>query len=157
MLHFFERLFENALLVLLLVSPQAWGAEFTLTDSQGQTHRLSDYRGKWVLVNFWATWCPPCLDEIPELAELHDAHKNKDLVVIGIAMQYQDTGAVLRFAESMFVSYPIVLGNPAIAGQIGKVEGLPTTFLFDPQGRLALRHLGPLTRKGVERYLQSHK
>jgi thiol-disulfide isomerase/thioredoxin len=147
---------KTLLALLLLVSAELWGAEFTLTDSQGQAHRLSDYRGKWVLVNFWATWCPPCLDEIPELVELHDARKSKDLVVIGIAMQYQDAAAVLKFAETMFVSYPIVLGSPAIVGQIGKIEGLPTTFLFDPQGRLALRHVGPLTKKGVERYIHAH-
>ena len=75
----------------LMVSLLAWSfsghaAGFLLEDIQGKAHRLADYRGKWVLVNFWATWCPPCLTEIPELISLHNAHKDSYLVVIGIVM-----------------------------------------------------------------------
>src|SRR3989338_8143982 len=81
-------LLRGLLIGLLLVLPfSVQAAGFSLEDTQGNSHRLEDYRGKWVLVNFWATWCPPCLSEIPELSSLHDTHKGKDLVVIGIAIE----------------------------------------------------------------------
>ena len=126
---------------------------FSLTDANGRVHRLEDYRGRWVLVNFWATWCPPCLDEIPDLVALHEERGKRDLVVIGIAMDYQSRETVLQFVEQMFISYPIVFGTPAIAAQIGKIPGLPTTFIYDPGGKMAVRHVGPLTKEAVERIL----
>lgn len=124
---------------------------FTVTDTQGRTHRLADYRGKWVLVNFWATWCPPCLEEMPDLQTLHETRK--DLVVIGIAMDWRDPEYVKKFADDLLVTFPIVLGNSRIAAQIGQVRGLPTTYLYDPEGRLAAYNVGALTRQEVESYI----
>ncbi len=126
---------------------------FTVTDTNGKSHRLADYKGKWVLVNFWATWCPPCLEEMPDLQKLHETRK--DLVVIGIAMEYRDPEYVKRFAEDLFVTFPIVLGNARIAAQIGKVPGLPTTYLYGPDGKLAAYNVGALTGAAVERYIDS--
>ncbi len=126
---------------------------FTLSDNQGKVHRLADYKGKWVLVNFWATWCPPCLEEIPELTALHEDAK-LNVAVIGIALDYRNPRQVLEFAEQMLVSYPIVLGTYAMTNQIGPVRGLPTTYLYDPQGRLVAGHLGPLTKADVERFIR---
>ncbi len=124
---------------------------FTVTDAKGKVHRLEDYRGKWVLVNFWATWCPPCLEEIPDLVALSESRR--DLVVIGIAMDYRDRGTVLQFADQMFISYPIVFGDQALAARIGKVTGLPTTFLYGPDGRLSASRVGPVTREAIERHI----
>ncbi|MBS4097346.1 MAG: TlpA family protein disulfide reductase [Sulfuricella sp.] len=141
-------------LAALLWAGLAAGADgFVLLDSAGKKHTLADYRGKWLLVNFWATWCPPCLDEIPALTALHDQHKDKDLAVIGIAMDYRDSKEVLRFADDYFISYPIVLGTRKIAAQIGAVDALPATYLYNPQGKLVARHTGALTKKIVEDYI----
>src|SRR3989338_4110386 len=87
-------------LLLLALSSPIHATDFSLEDMRGKMHRLEDYRGKWVLVNFWATWCPPCLSEIPELSSLHDAHKDSDLVVIGIAMDSGSARKVTDFAEA---------------------------------------------------------
>ena len=138
-------------LLLVLAALPAAGADFRLTDSDGKLHRLGDYRGKWVVVNFWATWCPPCLEEIPDLVAVTEARK--DVQVFGVAMEFQDSKQVLQFAEGMFVNYPIVLGDRNTADLIGKVQGLPTTFIYDPQGKLAVRHVGKITRKQIERLL----
>lgn len=137
------------LLALVAFSAGAVAAEsFVMTDAAGKTHRLADYRGKWVIVNFWATWCPPCLEEIPDLVSITESRK--DVQVLGIAMEFQDAAQVMQFAEGMFVNYPIVLGDQKVANQVGPVSGLPTTFIFDPKGALATRHQGKLTRKQIE-------
>ena len=152
-------LLKRILLVLLLLSVAggALAEGFTLTDTKGKVHTLAGYKGKWVLVNFWATWCPPCLEEIPDLNELHDSRKDRDLVVIGIAMDYRSEKQVKDFADSMFISYPIVLGDAKTVAQIGQVPGLPTTYLYNPQGKLKAYNVGALTKKAVESYIASKK
>ena len=126
---------------------------FSLTDTEGKTHKLADYKGKWVLVNFWATWCPPCLEEIPDLVALYEDKKN-NLIVIGVAMDYRNAKQVADFAQSMQVSYPIVLGTPRSASQVGPVDGLPTTYLYNPAGKLVAHQVGGVTKEGVEEYIQ---
>ncbi|MGC2457363.1 MAG: TlpA disulfide reductase family protein [Gallionellaceae bacterium] len=142
---------------LLLFATAASANGFALKDSAGHIHHLADYRGKWVLVNFWATWCAPCLEEIPELADLYNAHKNKDLMVIGVAMEYPSPQIVLDFLKENPIPYPVVMGDYRMAKQIGAVAALPTSFLFDPKGKLASYQPGPVTRKSVEEYMRSKK
>ena len=149
------------LIVLLALLFAAWNShagDFVLNDTQGKTHKLSDYQGKWVLVNFWATWCSPCLDEIPELIALYETHKDKDLVVIGVALDYPDPKQVTAFAESMLISYPMVLGSHRMAKQItgAYIYALPTTFLFNPWGDLVVNHTGAITRESIERYIKEN-
>jgi len=139
-----------AALTLMTVSAQA--ADFKVTDTKGKTHSLSGYKGKWVLVNYWATWCPPCLEEIPDLISLHENKKN-NLVVIGIALEYKDPKQVIDFADGLLVTYPIVLGNPRIVNQIGPMQGLPTTYLFNPEGKMVAQQVGAITRESVESYI----
>ena len=141
----------SLLLVAVLWVSTASAEAFTVVDAKGKTHHLQDYKGKWVLVNFWATWCPPCLEEMPDLQKLHETHK--DLVVIGIAMDYKDPKYVISFAEDLLVTFPIVLGDQKIAAQFGRLSGLPTTYLYSPQGNLAAQNVGALTRQSVERYI----
>jgi thiol-disulfide isomerase/thioredoxin len=140
------------LLIAMLWVSAAAAEGFTVVDTKGKKHHLQDYKGKWVLVNFWATWCPPCLEEMPDLQKLHETRK--DLVVIGIAMDYKDPNYVISFADDLLVTFPIVLGNQEIAAQFGRINGLPTTYLYSPQGKLAAKNIGALTRQAVERYIE---
>jgi thiol-disulfide isomerase/thioredoxin len=144
---------RTLLAACLLISLSAEAQDFTLVDLQGNTHHLGDYRGKWVLVNFWATWCPPCLDEIPELISLHDAHHDKDLLVIGIAMDSGLQKKVSDFVDSHGMSYPVVMGDRKIAAQIGPVDVLPVSYLFNPNGELVSNQSGEVTRASVEAYI----
>jgi thiol-disulfide isomerase/thioredoxin len=141
-------------LLLLLTAAWVQAADFRLTDTTGKTHTLSGYKGKWVLVNYWATWCPPCLEEIPDLIELHENKKN-NLVVIGVAMDYRSAKQVTDFADGLLVNYPIVLGNDQTVRQIGPVRGLPTTYLFNPDGKMVAQQVGAITREMVESYIAS--
>jgi len=127
---------------------------FVFKDMQGHEQRLQDYRGKWVLVNFWATWCPPCREEIPDLISLSEAHKNKDLVVIGVALD-STRESVVEFVEKKKISYPIVVGDYDLAAQVGDVEALPTSYLYDPTGKLVSYQQGMVSRSSVESYVKS--
>ncbi len=142
-----------ALGLALSLGSLARAADFTMTDTAGKVHSLSQYKGKWVLVNFWATWCPPCLEEIPDLIALHDNKKN-NLVVLGVAMDYRNGEQVKDFADSMLMSYPLILGDRKMAAQVGPVEGLPTTYLYNPQGKLVARQMGGITRADVENFIR---
>jgi thiol-disulfide isomerase/thioredoxin len=139
-------------LLLALMGSWAQAADFKVTDTQGKTHTLSGYKGKWVLVNYWATWCPPCLEEIPDLIALNENKKN-NLVVIGVAMDYRSAKQVTDFADGLLVDYPIVLGTPEIVRQIGPVQGLPTTYLFNPEGKMVAQQVGLITREAVESFI----
>ncbi len=138
-----------------------WAApvEVTFVDLKGAPVKLSDFRGKFVVVNFWATWCPPCLVEIPDLVMFHEAHADKDAVVLGV--NYEDIPAdkVRAFAESQMISYPIVRIRGPIDGRttpFGPLQGLPTTFMIDPKGNLVARHTGMVDQQGLERFMKKY-
>jgi thiol-disulfide isomerase/thioredoxin len=140
--------------VLLSVTGTASAESFVFKDMQGHEQRLQDYRGKWVLVNFWATWCPPCLEEIPDLISLSEAHKNKDLAVIGVALD-STRESVTEFVAKKKISYPVVFGDYDLAAQVGEVDALPTSYLYDPSGKLVSYQQGMVTRSSVESYIKS--
>jgi len=120
-----------------------------LKDKDGVHHSLSGAKGKWVLVNFWAPWCPPCLEEMPGFNALQK--RRKDLQVIGVAVMYRKKQEVLDVVREHAISYPIVLGNEDIASDFGEMQGMPTSFLYAPTGKLVGHHAGPLTPQELER------
>jgi thiol-disulfide isomerase/thioredoxin len=138
-----------ALLLALGVAVPA-ALAFDLTDTDGKRHRLSDYRGKWVVVNFWATWCTPCIKEIPEIAAFQRANAPERAVVIGIALDVEDEAKTRQFAKKAGHAYPLVLEDEGTEAQFGKVKGLPTTVIFDPAGKRAWDRTGTVTRKSLE-------
>jgi thiol-disulfide isomerase/thioredoxin len=147
--------FLTFFLMLFIGSAHA-GSGFVVTDTTGKQHQLADYRGKWVLVNYWATWCPPCLEEMPDLIALYDERKDKDLMVLGVALEYKNSQEVADYVDDMLVSYPIILGNDNVTAQIGPSDVLPTTYIFDPQGRLVQTRRGLITKQYVEKMISAH-
>ena len=123
-------------------------AAFDLKDTQGKAHRLADYQGRWVVVNFWATWCVPCIQEIPDIAEFAKAHPR--VVVIGVAMDAEDVGKVKRFADKTGHHYPLVLADASVEKQLGEPRALPTTRIYDPAGKVVYDRVGRVSRKSLE-------
>ena len=129
---------------------QAEPVHFSLTDLNGKSHNVEAYAGKWLVVNYWATWCPPCLDEIPELVEFHENHKDKDALVLGINFEEVDDKYLRQFVDENFISYPIVKMKPGVKGPFGLIHGLPTTFLVSPKGEVVASKTGGITLKDLE-------
>lgn len=140
------------MLLLFLCPLQACLADdWSLKDKDGVHYKLADQKDKWVLVNFWAPWCPPCVAEMPGLDALQKQHK--DLLVIGVAVQYGKIQEVTDVIRSQSISYPVVFGNEDIASDFGGMTGMPTSFLYSPTGKLVGHHDGPLTQEEVEQVI----
>lgn len=151
-------MFKRLLLLLLLLSSQpllANPVDLALTDMNGKSLKLSDYRGKWVVLNYWATWCPPCLEEIPELVLFHENHKDSSAVVIGIDMEMLQPEVLAEFVDDNFITYPIV---PLVAQMpaFDNVENFPTTYLIDPDGIAVIKHVGAVTADAIEAFIASY-
>ena len=116
--------------------------EFELKDADGRTVRLSEYKGKVVLLDFWATWCGPCKIEIPWFIEFERHYKDKGFAVIGVSMDEEGWTVVKPFVSELAINYRILQGNDSTADLYGGVNALPTTFLIDREGRVAWRHEG---------------
>jgi thiol-disulfide isomerase/thioredoxin len=110
-------------------------------DISGNIVSSTNWSGKVVLLNFWATWCPPCRAEIPILIELQNQYKDR-LVIIGVSADEDGPGKVLSFAKQIGINYPIVMATSQLAAAYGGVSALPTTFLIDTQGRVVQKHAG---------------
>ncbi len=144
--------------VLLGVHTVTFAANnFFLTDMDGKKHTLSQYKGKWVIVNYWATWCPPCLEEVPDLVALYDSRKNKDVMVIGVVFDYQSAKEVTEYVDDMLMSYPIVLGHDEVTKQIGGAEVLPTSYIYNPRGELVKTKRGLVTKQYLETFMAHGK
>ncbi len=132
--------------------------DFSLQDLTGQPLNLASYRGKVVLLDFWATWCAPCRGEIPHFVEFQDKYRDQGLQVIGISM---DDGPkpVREFYQEFKMNYPVALGNEKVAQSYGGVLGLPVTFLIGRDGRVAAKYIGEVQmstlREAIESQLQA--
>jgi thiol-disulfide isomerase/thioredoxin len=140
--------------VQLLRNPMAV-EPFTVTDLDGRTLSSADWKGKVVLVNFWATWCPPCLAEIPDLIALQNKYRDR-LVVIGISEDEISPEVVKRFATERKINYPIAMTSADLQTRFTGITALPTTFVLDQDGQIAYKRVGilqPEQTEGVTRAL----
>ena len=124
--------------------------DFELQNLEGKSVRLSDFHGKAVLLNFWATWCAPCKIEMPWFVDLQKQYAAQGLQVIGVAMDDSGTETVAKFAKQMGVNYPVLIGKEAVGDAYGGVEFLPTTFIIDRQGKVVERIFGLAGRSEFE-------
>ncbi len=115
--------------------------DFALPDVDGGMHRLSDYRGRVVIVNFWATWCPPCREEMPAMQRAWEVLQDEDIMMLAIDVG-EDEDTIFAFTADYPVTFPLLLDRDSNVIQQWPVRGLPTTFIVDPQGRLAYRAIG---------------
>jgi thiol-disulfide isomerase/thioredoxin len=145
----------TAFIILVLATAGAFAdpVNYSLPDINGKMHSLADYRGKWVVVNYWATWCPPCQQEIPDLEDFYDHHKDKDAVVLGVNFENIGKDQLKQFVDSFLISYPVLRAKPSAETPLGPIPGLPTTYIIDPDGNRVARQVGPVTGKQLDEYI----
>jgi thiol-disulfide isomerase/thioredoxin len=143
------------LLLLIALPFGAQALDMPLTAVDGSRSNLKHYQGQWLVVNYWATWCPPCIVEMPELQSFHDAHAGKDAMVIGINSELISRQRLQEFLEDYFISYPNFVSQPGQQSELGLIPGLPTTFLVSPEGKVVARQVGPVTREMIEQFIQN--
>ena len=117
-------------------------ASFALKDATGADLKLSDYKGKVVLLNFWATWCGPCKVEIPWFMEFNKTYKDRGFTVVGISMDDDGWKSVKPYLAAKKIDYPVAIGNDELGKLYGGVDSLPTTFIIDRSGNIAYTHTG---------------
>jgi peroxiredoxin len=146
-------------LVSAVSPPQAAEVvDFGLPDLEGREVRLSDFRGKWVLVNYWATWCPPCLEELAELELFFSRHhEGGRAVVLGVNMEDIGLDNLRQFVDEQFLSYPILRGSPLMPGVLGPVSGLPTSYLVSPDGVVVAQQMGPVTEQAISKFIANYE
>jgi len=128
---------------------------FSLRTKDNKVIELAKLKGKVVLVNFWATWCPPCRAEIPDFIEIYNLYKSKGFEIIGIALDEDGWSKVTPYIRKAKINYPVVLGSNKEVQQYGGIESIPTSFIIDKDGYIAGRQVGLLPKDALEQKLKS--
>jgi len=130
------------------------GFDFDLPDLNGKIVSLEDFKGKVLVINFWATWCPPCEEDMPKLNQLQKRYKNEGLVVIGIALDKDSLNLVEPFVREKRIGYPILRGNEQVLGTVEDFSGVPTTLIVDPKGDIKKKYDGSFDKDDLEKSLR---
>ena len=128
--------------------------DFNLPDLDGKIHGMKDFKGQILVLNFWATWCPPCLEEVPKLNDLYDRYKNRGVQVIGIALDKDSLEVMEPFVKRSKISYPVLVGNQEVIFSLKNFKGVPATLLFDQEGKIRKRFDGSFDLEQLEESLQ---
>lgn len=131
-------------------------SEFSLPGLDGKQHTLAPYGGKWIIINYWATDCPPCLKEIPELERFHQEHKDRDAVVVGVNYEDIRSNWLEDFVRSVKMTYPVLRAEPGSATPFGEIKILPTTIIISPEGEFMGATAGAVSAEMIERYIREH-
>ena len=126
--------------------------DFFLKDLNGNEVTLDDFKGKVLFVNFWATWCPPCREEIPGFVEAYAVYHEKGMEILGISLDRQGADVVKKFAEKYEVNYPIALGTQQLVQDYQPGQYIPTTIIIDREGKIRHRHVGYMDKTVLEKY-----
>lgn len=115
--------------------------DFTLSNTDGKQVKLSEFRGKIVILNFWATWCPPCREEIPGFVKLQKEYKD-DLVILGISLDTGSKNDVIPFMKKFKMNYPVLFGTDEVVRDYGNIQSIPTSFIVDQKGNIVNSFIG---------------
>jgi thiol-disulfide isomerase/thioredoxin len=124
-----------------------------LSDTDGKPVKSSDFDGKVVILDFWATWCPPCKAEIPSFIELQKQYGEKGLVVVGVSLDERGPAVVKSFINQFGMNYPVVMGDAKIVQAFGGIQAIPTTFIIDRRGEIVARHVGFAPKETFEKQI----
>ncbi|MEW6196431.1 MAG: TlpA disulfide reductase family protein [Bacteroidota bacterium] len=125
-------------------------ADFSLPTTDGKTLKLSDLKGKVVILDFWATWCPPCRKGIPDLIDLKKRYGSKGLEVVGISVDQETKPDVVPFVKDYGINYPVVYGDNGVVMNYGGIRSIPTTFVVDREGKIVANYVGLYPKKTYE-------
>jgi len=130
--------------------------DFSLKDLDGKTYNLSDYRGKVVMLNFWATWCPPCVKEIPEYVELQAEYGSQGVQFLGIALDDEGAAKIKPWLAKHPVSYPIMVPDPKVIANYGDLSSIPVTYIIDRKGMIRESFVGIRKKEVVVEMLKKY-
>jgi peroxiredoxin len=153
-----NRMLQIILVTLsLLTASQVRAVDYELPDVNGQMQSLDQYQGKWVVVNYWATWCGTCMKDLPDLVDMHENNKDKDIVVVGVNFESISEEQLKLFVEKKSIPYPVLRSEPVRVTALGEVPALPTTYIIDPDGNVVAGEVGLVSRQDLEDYIASKK
>jgi thiol-disulfide isomerase/thioredoxin len=143
-------------LLTLVLSAEVRAVDYELPDTNGKVQSLDQYKGKWLIVNYWATWCGTCMKELPELIDFH-TNNDVDAVVVGINFEAIEAKDLKEFVDNKPIPYAVLSTIPVKETPLGPVPALPITYIINPEGKVVAGEIGIVTRENLESYIALKK
>ena len=152
-----KKILTYCLFSLLCLSLQTRAVDYELPDLNDQMQSLDQYKGKWVVVNYWATWCSTCAKELPDLISLYEDNKAGDIAVVGINFEIIGLDRLKNFVTKQSIPYTVFRTEPVRMTPLGSVPALPATYIIDPNGEVVAGQIGIVTQKDLEEFIEGKK